>query len=94
MRSAPANPLKTNNSSFSFKYSKTFVYNLLKCSSEIGWFTAPQAILSATDASFTINLSLGERPVYFPVEAETAPVEVNFPSFRINTFSTNCGTLS
>ena len=45
-----------------------------------------QAILSATDASFTINLSLGERPVYFPVEAETAPVEVNFLHFALILF--------
>ena len=46
----------------------------------------PNQLLSFTDASSTINLSLGERPVYFPVVARSAPVEVKMPSLRVNDF--------
>ena len=54
----------------------TLVYRVSKTSEEIGWFTVPQSILSFEIASSTINLSFGERPVYLPVFALIAPVEV------------------
>ncbi|SCU55053.1 Uncharacterised protein [Staphylococcus aureus] len=37
-------------------------------------------MLSLYEGSETKNLSLGERPVYFPVLALTAPSSVNTPS--------------
>ncbi len=40
-------------------------------------------------SSTTINLSSGERPVYFPVLTEREPVEFTSPSFLLTAFSTN-----
>ena len=56
----------------------------------IGWF-AVQSIWSATDGSFTVNLSFGERPVRLPVNAESAPRSVSTPSPRRTACSTQRG---
>src|SRR5699024_4809419 len=48
--------------------------------SEIGWFIEPQSISCSVSSSLTINLSLGERPVYLPVSILIAPDSVNTPS--------------
>ena len=37
----------------------------------------------------TINLSLGERPVYLPVVTTSAPVSDNVPSPRLKAASVN-----
>src|SRR5699024_6591473 len=90
--SAPANPLNEYNSLLVFKYSVTFFNSFSKTDSSIGWLTAPQSILSFENVSMTINLSFGERPVYLPVLAVMAPVEVKSPSPRSRMRSTNFGT--
>ena len=51
--------------------------------------TSPQAICSCTSGVSTINLSCGERPVYFPVFTTNAPWSVNNPSLRFKAYSTN-----
>src|SRR5690625_4008491 len=67
--SAPANPLKENNSFFSSRWEIIFPYSFSKDASSIGWFTAPQSTTSSDTSSRTIKRSLGERPVYLPVVA-------------------------
>ena len=54
-----------------------------KCFSEIDWLTDPHQILSRLVASSTMNLSLGERPVYSPVSTTNAPPGAKSPSPRL-----------
>src|SRR5699024_4979826 len=90
--SAPAKPLKENTSFLSFKWFTTFSNNLLNEASSIGLFTAPQSTIDSDTSSRTMKRSSGERPVYLPVVACTAPVDVKTPSLRDKIFSTNPGT--
>src|SRR5699024_2025919 len=87
--SAPASPLKTNNSSLLSKYVVTLSNKLSKTSSEIGWFTSPQSTLSADTLSLTMKRSFGLRPVYSPVCARRAPVLVSTASPRLTDASTS-----
>ncbi len=48
----------------------------------MGLFTLPQAISLCTPSVSTMNLSLGERPVYLPVVTTSAPVLLRLPSPR------------
>src|SRR5699024_11180753 len=70
----------------------TFVYNESKISSEIGLFVLPQSTLSLDTASSTMNLSLGERPVYLPVRAVIAPSAESLASPLAAAFSVNSAT--
>src|SRR5699024_8491634 len=63
-----------------------------KISTSIGLFTLPHSTYLSYISSLTINLSCGERPVYFPVVEQTAPVAVMTPSLRDKIFSTSRGT--
>ena len=45
-----------------------------------GWLTEPHQILSLLDGSSTTNLSLGERPVYWPVLTTRGPSAPSIPS--------------
>src|SRR6266568_1181988 len=45
-----------------------------------GWLTGPHHILSLLDGSSTTNLSLGERPVYWPVLTTSGPSAPSIPS--------------
>src|SRR6476646_10423289 len=53
---------------------------LSKFSSLRGWLTEPHQILSLLDGSSTTNLSLGERPVYWPVLTTRGPSAPSIPS--------------
>src|SRR5262245_48598004 len=50
---------------------------------------SPHQTLPAVISSVTRNLSLGERPVNFPVSTARAPVSVKVPSPRIMVSSTS-----
>ncbi|MPN10765.1 hypothetical protein SDC9_158062 [bioreactor metagenome] len=89
---APTYPLKTNKS-LSLKYFVTFPYNLLKTSSSIGRFTSPQFIKPFILSCLTMNLSLGDLPVYFPVLTTNAPLSARVPSPLLTACSTKQAAL-
>ena len=55
-------------------------------------FTSPHITSPLRNLSSTMNLSLGERPVYFPVSTVNAPFAASLPSPRIIACSTSTGT--
>ncbi len=55
----------------------------------IWWLIFPQSIVSRVISSTTMNLSSGERPVYFPVFTEREPVVFTTPYFLLTALSTS-----
>ena len=86
--SAPAKPSKMKISLFC-KYAAILPLIALNFSLLIGRFTLPHAISLWIDSVSTINLSLGERPVYLPVVTTKAPVLLKEPSPKRNAASVN-----
>ena len=77
--SAPAKPSKINNSLL-FISSFTAASKTLKESSLSGRLISPQSIRFSLSLFLTINLSLGDLPVYIPVFTITVPFSDSLPS--------------
>ena len=58
-----------------------------KCASEMRLLTGPHQMSPDDEGSSTMNLSLGERPVYSPVRVTKPPPSASSPSPRLSACS-------